>query len=129
MATVKTFEDFEIWQLARALNKTIYKVTRRKIFDQDIDLRRQIRRASVSCMSNIAEGHERNNNNYFIQFLGIAKGSIGEVRSQLYAALDGEFIEMAEFRPLKEEATTIGKKIGKLMDYLETHRETAGSKR
>ncbi len=129
MATVKTFEDFEIWQMARALNKTIYKVTRRKIFDEDVDLRRQIRKASVSCMSNIAEGHDRSNNNYFIQFLGIAKGSIGEVRSQLYSALDGEFIEEAEFIPLKEEATTIGKKIGKLIDYLEQHREATKLKR
>ena len=129
MATVKTFEDFEIWQMARALNKTIYKVTRRKIFNEDVDLRRQIRKASVSCMSNIAEGHERNNNNYFIQFLGIAKGSIGEVRSQLYSALDGELIEETEFLPLKEEATTIGKKIGKLIDYLEQHREATKLKR
>ena len=129
MATVKTFEDFEIWQMARALNKTIYKVTRRKIFDEDVDLRRQIRKASVSCMSNIAEGHERNNNNYFIQFLGIAKGSIGEVRSQLYSALDGEFIEESEFQPMKEEATTIGKKIGALIDYLEKFREATPKKR
>jgi four helix bundle protein len=129
MATVKTFEDFEIWQMSRALNKTIYKVTRRKIFNEDIDLRRQIRKASVSCMSNIAEGHERNNNNYFIQFLGIAKGSIGEVRSQLYSALDGDFIEEGEFHPLKEEATTIGKKIGALIDYLEKHREASKPRR
>lgn len=129
MATVKTFEDFEIWQMARAINKTIYAVTRRKIFNEDIDLRRQIRKASVSCMSNIAEGFERNNNNYFIQFLGIAKGSIGEVRSQLYAALDGEFIGEEEFKPIRDEATTIGKRIGKLMDYLENHREAQGKKR
>lgn len=129
MATVKTFEDFEIWQMSRALNKTIYKITRRKIFNEDFDLRRQIRKASISCMSNIAEGHERNNNNFFIQFLGIAKGSIGEVRSQLYSMLDGDFIEETEFKPLKEEATLIGRKIGALMDYLEKHRETTKPKR
>lgn len=123
MATVTTFEDFEIWQMSRALNRTIYQLTRRRIFDDDVDLRRQIRRASVSCMSNRAEGYERNNNNFFIDFLSIAKGSVGELRSQLYAALDGEFIQEDEFRPLKEEAMVIGKRIGALMDYLESRRE------
>lgn len=123
MATVTTFEDFEIWQMSRALNRTIYQLTRRRIFDDDVDLRRQIRRASVSCMSNRAEGYERNNNNFFIHFLSIAKGSVGELRSQLYAALDGEFIQEDEFRPLKEEAMVIGKRIGALMDYLESRRE------
>ncbi len=109
--------------MARAFNKKISAMTRRKIFDQDPDLRRQIRRSSVSCMSNIAEGFERNNNNYFIQFLIVAKGSIGEARSQLYSSLDGDFIAPDEFQPLRDEATLIGKRIGKLMSYLEEHRK------
>ena len=128
MATIQTFEDFEIWKLARAFNKRIYAVTRRKAFDQDFDLRRQIRRSSVSCMSNAAEGFERSNNNYFIQFLAIAKGSIGEARSQLYSCLDGAYIDQEEFISLRDEATLIGRKIGKLMTYLEDHRETKSAK-
>ena len=127
MATIKEFEDLDTWKDARALNKKIYTVTRRKVFTEDPDLRRQIRRASVSVMSNIAEGFERNNNNFFINFLTIAKGSAGEVRSQLYCCLDGEFITESEFEPLKKEAKLLGERIGKFIKYLEGYQSQPGN--
>lgn len=128
MATIKQFEDLDVWKDARVLNKNICTTTRRKVFNDDPDLRRQIRKASVSILSNIAEGFERNNNNYFIGFLAIAKGSAGEVRSQLYCCLDGEFIASAEFEPLKEEARSLGERIGKFITYLEVYQIRPGNK-
>jgi four helix bundle protein len=88
---VKNFEDLEIWKDARALTREIYQVTRNPKFSKDFGLRDQIRRAVVSIMSNIAEGFERGGNQEFIQFLYVAKASCGEVRSQLYVALDQSY--------------------------------------
>src|SRR6187402_2120947 len=95
------FEDLLAWQKARELNKEVYRITTSKAFVQDRDLRSQIRRASISVMSNIAEGFERLNPREFHHFLVIAKGSCGEVRSQLYAALDANYISQVEFENLK----------------------------
>ena len=128
MATIKQFEDLDTWKDARVLNKKIYAITRGKVFNEDPDLRPQIRKASVSVMSNIAEGFERNNNNFFINFLTIAKGSAGEVRSQLYCCLDGEFISEQEFEPLKEEARVLGERIGKFISYLDSYQTQQGGK-
>jgi four helix bundle protein len=127
MATISDFEDLDVWKDARALNKKIYSITRRKVFDEDRDLRWQIRSASVSVMSNIAEGFDRNNNNFFIQFLRTAKGSVGEVRSQLYSSLDGEFLAEHEFAPLRDEAKGLGQRIGKLISYLEGYQKLPGN--
>src|SRR5918996_5758171 len=89
---VKQFEDLEVWQEARYLTQTIYRVTRAKKFSKDFSLLHQIQRAAVSVMSNIAEGFERGGNQEFIQFLYVAKASCGEVRSQLYVALDQSYV-------------------------------------
>ncbi|TAK06448.1 four helix bundle protein, partial [bacterium] len=89
---VKSFEDLEVWKETRRLSKEIYAATQDAKFSKDFGLRDQIRRAAVSVMSNIAEGFERGGNQEFIQFLYIAKGSCGEVRSQLYVALDQGYI-------------------------------------
>ena len=90
MATIQTFEDLICWQKARLLTKEIYKIFKdlniQKI--QDRGLQDQIQRASVSIMSNIAEGFERGTKQEFLNYLFIAKGSAGEVRAQLYVALD-----------------------------------------
>lgn len=128
MATVKQFEDLDVWKDARALNKKIYTIAKGKVFNEDFDLRRQIRKASVSIMSNIAEGFERNNNNSFIQFLTISKGSCGEVRSQLYCCLDGEFIAKKDFEPLNQEAKALGERIGKFIVYLDVFQTQQGGK-
>jgi four helix bundle protein len=88
MATAQQFEDLHVWQDARNLVNQVYQATNLRGFSRDRDLRGQIRRAAVSTMSNIAEGFERGSKREFIQFLTVAKGSNGEVRSQLYVALD-----------------------------------------
>ena len=90
---IKNFEDLEIWKDARALTRAVYQLTSDPRFSKDFGLRDQIRRASVSIMSNIAEGFERGGNQEFIQFLYVAKGSCGEVRSQLYAAMDQNYLD------------------------------------
>jgi four helix bundle protein len=95
--TIKYFEDLEVWKEARRLTREIYRLTQDGKFSRDFGLREQIRRAAVSVMSNIAEGFERGGNQEFIQFLYVAKGSCGEVRSQLYVALDQAYVGQPEF--------------------------------
>lgn len=106
---VERFEDLIAWQKARALTQTIYQITRQESFAKDFGLVRQIRRASVSIMSNIAEGFDRGNRNEFHQFLTIAKGSSAEVRSQLYVALDAEFVSTIQFEELLAQAEEVGR--------------------
>ena len=89
---VKNFEDLEIWKDARMLIRIIYRITREPKFSKDFALRDQIQRAGVSIMSNIAEGFERGGNQELIHFLYIAKASCGEVRSQLYVAVDQSYL-------------------------------------
>jgi len=97
VSKVSRFEDLIAWQKARTLTCAIYEVTRRGAFAQDYGLAGQIQRAAVSVMSNIAEGFERGSQKDFQRFLLIAKASCGEVRSQLYVALDIGYISQEEF--------------------------------
>ncbi|WP_457653319.1 four helix bundle protein [Rhodocaloribacter sp.] len=98
MATVQRFEDLEAWRTARRLVKEIYELTRTGSFARDFGLRDQIQRASVSVMSNIAEGFESRTQALFIDYLGRARASAGEVRPQLYAALDLGYITEVQFK-------------------------------
>ena len=82
MAKIKKFEEIKSWKKARTLTKEIYEVTSISSFRRDFGLKDQIRRASVSILSNIAEGFERGGDQEFIQFLAVAKGLCGEVRAQ-----------------------------------------------
>jgi four helix bundle protein len=91
------FEDLQVWQKARELTREVYDVTSRRAFARDFGLRDQIRRAAVSVMSNIAEGFERGSDAEFGRFLLIAKGSCGEVRSQLYVASDQGYLDEHNF--------------------------------
>jgi len=118
MATFKKFEDIETWKKARELTKQIYRVSRIGAFARDFALRDQIRRASVSIMSNIAEGYDRSGTGEFIQFLATAKGSAAEVKCQLYVALDQNYLDDATFSDLSGMATEIGNMIAGLMSYL-----------
>ena len=127
MAKIKRFEDLISWQKARELNRLIYKTSRNGAFAKDFGLRDQIRRASVSVMSNIAEGFERGGDKEFIQFLSNAKGSCGEVRCQLYAAFDEDYINEAEFKELYERSAEISRLISGFMTYLRRS-ELRGSK-
>ena len=92
MATFKKFEEIECWKKARELTRQIYKKSGKAAFARDFGLKDQIRRASVSVMSNIAEGYDRSGTAEFIHFLATAKGSAAKVRCQLYVALDQEYI-------------------------------------
>lgn len=115
---VKYFEDLEVWKSARELTGRIYKITSDGSFSRDVGLRDQIRRASVSIMSNIAEGFERGGNQEMIQFLSIAKGSCGEARAQLYVALDQEYIPEKEGEQLIDEFKKLSIMINNFMAYL-----------
>ena len=115
---IKRFEDIESWKKGRELVKNIYTITRRTPFVKDFGLSDQIRRASISIISNIAEGFERNSKNAFLNYLSIAKASAGEIRAQLYAALDQEYITAEEFKQLSGMASDVGKLIGGLIKNL-----------
>jgi four helix bundle protein len=127
MAKIERFEDLTSWQKSRELNHLIYNATKNGTFAKDFGLRDQIRRASISVMSNIAEGFERSGDKEFVQFLANAKGSCGEVRCQLYAALDEKYLEQAEFKELYDKSIEISRLISGLMRYLH-HSELKGSK-
>src|SRR6267143_6209008 len=118
MATFKKFEEITVWRKSRELTKLVYEATKREKFARDFALRDQIRRASVSIMSNIAEGFERSGTAEFNQFLATAKGSAGEVRAQLYVALDQGYIAQTGFETLVSSATQISRMISGLMSYL-----------
>ena len=121
MATAQQFEDLHVWQEARALVKNIYTASKQRDFYRDLGLREQIRRAATFTMSNIAEGFERGTRKEFIQFLSIAKGSVGEARSQLYVALDQEYLTEARFNELRDQAATLSRRIATFIAYLEKY--------
>ena len=118
MARIQKFEEYEAWKKARDMGKAIYRVTSTGSFSRDFGLRDQIRRARVSAMSNIAEGFERGGDKEFRQFLAVAKGSVGEVKSQLYVALDAGFLTAKAFDDLYALATETSRLIAGLMRYL-----------
>ena len=98
MATIKRFEEILVWQEAKRLAVMVYAATSKGIFAKDFGLKDQIQRAAVSVSSNIAEGFSRSGNKEFANFLWIAKGSAGEVTSQLYTILDAGYIDQDEFQ-------------------------------
>ncbi len=118
MSTFKGFEEIEAWKKARELTRKVYSVSAKGSFTRDFSLKDQIRRASVSIMSNIAEGFGRGGTREFLQFLSTAKGSAAEVMSQLYVALDQEYIEKDNFKYIFSLADETGRMIGGLMNYL-----------
>lgn len=118
MSTFQKFEDIIAWQKARVLCKVIKKYTEKDLFSRDFKLINQIKGSSGSAMDNIAEGFERGGNKEFIQFLYISKGSAGETRSQLYRALDNEYIDNDEFQYAYDLADEVGKLIRGLINHL-----------
>ena len=116
MATLNSFEELEIWKIARGINKDIFKHI--KISGKDPILHKQINRSAGSIMDNIAEGFERNGTREFVQFLSIAKASCAELRSQLYRALDRDYINQETFTRLSQKTILENNKIGGLIRYL-----------
>ena len=127
MASIQRFEDIESWKAGREAVRTVYAVTSEAPFSRDFALCNQVRRASVSIISNIAEGFERGGNKEFLNFLAISKGSCGEVRCQLYVALDCSYISEDQFRVISEKLTETSRLISGLMKYLQQS-EFRGSK-
>ena len=115
---IKKFEDLESWKKARQLTNAVYEATAAGSFARDFGLKDQIRRAAISILSNIAEGFERGGDREFLQFLAMAKGSCGEVRAQLYVAIDQGYLSQSLFERLSNEASEISRLISGLMKYL-----------
>ena len=118
MAKIERLEDIQAWQTARELRKTVYRLTKTKPFASDFAPVDQIRRAAISVGSNIAEGFERGGNREFIQFLSHAKGSAGEIKDQLYCALDEAYVTQAQFDQTYQLAEGVSRLIGGFMTYL-----------
>jgi four helix bundle protein len=119
MATIKTFEEIKSWQTARRVCKQLGELIDAGKFRKCYRLIHQIEGSSGSIMDNIAEGFERGTRLEFIQFLGYAKGSCGELRSQLYRALDRNMISETEFMELKILVLNTSGLIQKLIEYLQ----------
>jgi len=119
MPTIVRFEDMEVWQTSRELTRLIYDITKNELFSRDFGLSNQMRRASVSIMSNIAEGFESRTNLLFIEYLGRAKASAGELRAQVYVAKDIEYISDADFSQIIGLCVKCSRQISRFVTYLE----------
>ena len=121
MPTITRFEEIEAWKTSRELTRMIYAFTEKGQFAKDFGLKNQIQRASVSVMSNIAEGFESRTQAQFLEYLGRSKASAGEVRCQLYIALDLKYLMQEQFKQVFDLADKSSRQIARFMDYLETH--------
>jgi four helix bundle protein len=118
MATIRRFEDIEAWQKARELTRRIYDISANGTLARDFGLRDQMRRAAVSIMSNIAEGFESRTEALFIEFLGRAKGSAGELRAQIYVAHDAGYLNREDLTRLRSDCEKCSGQIERFMTYL-----------
>lgn len=117
-ATAKRFEDLRVWQSGRELAKQIYALTSNSAFSKDTALREQMRRGAISVMLNIAEGFARGTDKDFRHFLIHAHGSIAELQSALYIALDQRYIAQAEFDDIYGSLESLSKMILAFAKYL-----------
>ena len=120
MTTITRFEEIEAWQAARRLTLGIYAMTNEGLFARDFGLRDQMRRALVSIMSNIAEGFESRTSALFVEFLGRAKASAGELRAQAYIALDIGYFDQIQFEEIFDLAEKCNRQISRFITYLST---------
>lgn len=125
MPTITRFEEIHAWQTARELTGQIYTVSNQGTFARDFGLRDQMRRAAVSIMSNVAEGFESDTQAQFIRYLGLAKASAGELRAQLYVALDAGYLDDKTFRHLFDQAEKCSRQLARFIAYLKSHPSAA----
>ncbi len=118
---IERFEDIEAWQLARALTRKVYRLTKKPGLANDYGLKRQIQDAAGSSMHNIAEGFDSETNAEFIRFLRYAKRSCTEVQSELYVALDEEYISPNEFKDVYEQARRTRAAVRGFINYLKKY--------
>ena len=119
----KRFEELPIWQESMKLTKIVYDLSGNSKWNKDFKLRDQIRGALIGISSCIVEGFEKNNNNEFIRFLRMSKGSVGEVRNQLHIALIAGYITDLEFNESNKQFEQLGSQIGGFMVYLDNFRK------
>ena len=129
MAPVRRFEDLIAWQKARGLMRRVYGATCEPAFARDYGLAGQVQRATVSVMSNIAEGFERDSPAEIQQFLKIAKGSCGETRSLLYVALDNELLDQPAFEHLRNQTAEVSRVVAGLRASVARQRIRAAQER
>jgi four helix bundle protein len=122
MATIEKFEELEVWKISMDLCTEIYRLTNTELFSKDFGLKDQIRRCSVSVPSNISEGYERDGKNQFLYFLAIAKGSCGELRTQLRIAYNLNYISNEEYEILNEKCLSTSKQIKGFIKYLKSYK-------
>ena len=118
MAIFRSIEEIQAWQKARKLVSEIYRMSKNQEFARDFSFKDQIKRAGYSIMNNISEGFERDGNKEYGQFLAIAKGSTGEVKSMAYVAMDQNYISKEDFELLLSYCKEIGAMLFSLMRYL-----------
>ena len=118
MATIEKFEELEVWKTSINLCTDIYKLTNTELFAKDYGLKDQIRRASVSVPSNISEGYERDSKKQFLYFLVIAKGSCGELRTQLKIAQLLNYLNEEEYIKINEKELSTSKQLAGFIKYL-----------
>lgn len=124
---IEQFEDIEAWQLARKLTQKVYRMTRKPRFARDYGLKGQIQGAAGSAMHNIAEGFDSETNAEFIRFLRFAKRSCSEVQSELYVALDEEYMSSDEFKDVYEQARQTRAAVRGFINYLKKYEERKSS--
>ncbi len=121
MATIEKFEELEVWKISMELCTDIYRLTNTTLFAKDFGLKDQIRRSAISVPSNISEGYERDGKNQFLYFLAIAKGSCGELRTQLKIARSLNYVDEKEYTLINEKFLSTSKQLAGFINYLKKH--------
>lgn len=125
---IERFEDIEAWQLARELASKVYNLTKKPEFARDYGLKGQIQDAAGSTMHNIAEGFDSESNPEFVRFLRYAKRSCTEVQSELYVALDQQYITSSEFQDVYDHAGRTRAAIRGFINYLVSYKREQRNK-
>ena len=123
MAKIENFEELEVWKISMQLCTEIYRLTNTDLFSKDFGLKDQIRRSAISIPSNISEGYERDGKNQFLYFLAIAKGSCGELRTQLKIAFNLEYINEIEYSTINETCLLTSKQLFGFIKYLKNYKD------
>ena len=120
---MKNFVEFEVYQKAIELTKSIFKLLQEPQFTRETAFSNQLKRAVISISNNIAEGSEYNNNNQFIRYLKIAKGSCAEVKSMLILMVELEFVSYENAKPLQDMSVVISQQLSNFISYLDRNRK------
>jgi len=123
VATIERFEELEVWKVSMDLCSVIYTLTNYENFTRDFGLKDQIRRAAVSIPSNISEGYERDSKRQFLYFLVIAKGSCGELRTQLKIARNLNYLDEQTYNTVNEQCLSVSKQLKGFINYLKQYNE------